>query len=88
MAVKTLDNKSTGGVALADAVGVVPRGDIVARVVKAVARRAGTHKAKPFRGFGNYSQDVQAKGTGRASWGSICCSIPWRWGCAWRMCGP
>ena len=35
VAVKTLDNKTAGDVNLADSVfGVVPRGDIVARVVK------------------------------------------------------
>ena len=74
LAVKTLDNKSAGDVMLADAVfGVVPRSDIVARVVKwqLAKRRAGTHKVKSRSEVSATTAKMfKQKGTGRARHGA------------------
>ncbi|MDC1383733.1 50S ribosomal protein L4 [Candidatus Puniceispirillum sp.] len=72
--VKTIDNKTVGDITLADAVfGVLPRADIVARVVKwqLAKRRAGTHKVKSRSDVAiTTAKMFKQKGTGRARHGS------------------
>ena len=72
--VKTIDNKTAGDITLADAVfGVLPRADIVARVVKwqLAKRRAGTHKVKSRSDVAiTTAKMFKQKGTGRARHGS------------------
>ena len=72
--VKTIDNKAAGDITLADEVfGVVPRADIVARVVKwqLAKRRAGTHKVKSRAEVAiTTAKMFKQKGTGRARHGS------------------
>ena len=72
--VKTIDNKAAGDITLADAVfGVVPRADIVARVVKwqLAKRRAGTHKVKSRSEVAMTTAKMfKQKGTGRARHGT------------------
>ena len=72
--VKTIDNSASGKIELADAVfGIVPRDDIVARVVKwqLAKRRAGTHKVKGRSEIARTGAKLfRQKGTGRARAGS------------------
>src|SRR5437588_9004029 len=75
LAVKTLDNGSSGEIELADAVfGVKVRPDILARVVnwQLAKRRAGTHKTKGVSEIsGTTKKPYRQKGTGRARQGSL-----------------
>ncbi len=68
--VTTLDNKSGGSIELADEVfGVVPRSDILHRVVtwQLAKRRAGTHKTKRIGEVAGSTRKIyRQKGTGRA----------------------
>ena len=71
---KSIVNKKTGNIELADSVfGIVPREDIVARVVKwqLAKRRAGTHKVKSRSEIAKTGAKMfRQKGTGRARHGS------------------
>jgi large subunit ribosomal protein L4 len=75
IAVKTLDNKEAGDIALdKDVFGVEVRGDVLQRVVhwQLNKRRAGTHKVKT-RGeiTGTGKKPWKQKGTGRARAGDL-----------------
>ena len=71
---KSIVNKKTGNIELADSVfGIVPREDIVARVVKwqLAKRRAGTHKVKSRSEIAKTGAKMfRQKGTGRARHGA------------------
>ena len=71
---KSIVNKKTSNIELADSVfGIVPRGDIVARVIKwqLAKRRAGTHKVKSRSEIAKTGAKMfRQKGTGRARHGS------------------
>ena len=71
---KSIVNKKAGNIELADSVfGIVPREDIVARVVKwqLAKRRAGTHKVKSRSEIAKTGAKMfRQKGTGRARHGS------------------
>ena len=70
---KSIVNKKTSNIELADSVfGIVPREDIVARVVKwqLAKRRAGTHKVKSRSDIAKTGAKMfRQKGTGRARHG-------------------
>ena len=67
---KSIVNKKTGNIELADSVfGIVPREDIIARVIKwqLAKRRAGTHKVKSRSEIAKTGAKMfRQKGTGRA----------------------
>ena len=71
---KSIVSKKTGNIELADSVfGIVPREDIVARVIKwqLAKRRAGTHKVKSRSEIAKTGAKMfRQKGTGRARHGS------------------
>ena len=71
---KSIVNKKTSNIELADSVfGIVPREDIVARVIKwqLAKRRAGTHKVKSRSEIAKTGAKMfRQKGTGRARHGS------------------
>ncbi len=71
---KSIGNKKTGNIELADSVfGIVPREDIVARVIKwqLAKRRAGTHKVKSRSEIAKTGAKMfRQKGTGRARHGA------------------
>ncbi len=71
---KSIVNKKTGNIELADSVfGIVPREDIIARVIKwqLAKRRAGTHKVKSRSEIAKTGAKMfRQKGTGRARHGS------------------
>ena len=70
---KSIVNKKTGNIELADSVfGIVPREDIIARVIKwqLAKRRAGTHKVKSRSEIAKTGAKMfRQKGTGRARHG-------------------
>jgi large subunit ribosomal protein L4 len=73
--IRTLDNASAGSAELPDAIfAVVPRADIMARVVhwQQARRRAGTHKTKGMGEVqGTTRKPYKQKGTGKARQGSL-----------------
>jgi large subunit ribosomal protein L4 len=75
LAVKSLDNKDTGDIELADTIfGATVRKDIIARVVQwqLARRRAGTHATKGISDIqGTTKKPWKQKGTGRARQGSL-----------------